>query len=266
MIGAYITLIAKMEGESLKSIAEYLNINYKTFVGKIKRDSITALELLEIASLLQIDSVNGILSVTNLLSNSESEKCESKFEIYDMVLSFIGKPKQIIMSYGKIKCSPIALGRTKASPIAPSRTKASAVTGNRIQASAVTGFSVNRNNTGATGGSVNVGATGGSVNVGATGAGINRKEQLSIQDKIIGQINLLRDIYRLLNEKTEDIVQSLLDLYSKDELIDILLDYGIRINYVDNNSVYVTFKNRNYNIEKDKLFEELIKEFIKISR
>lgn len=54
-IGDYIKFCIKEDGRTIKGISEKLNINYKTFTGKLKRDSLSADELFKICGLLDIN-------------------------------------------------------------------------------------------------------------------------------------------------------------------------------------------------------------------
>lgn len=54
-ISKHIENVMNQKGITKQWLADKLNINYKTFVGKLKRNSITAEELLEIAYYLNID-------------------------------------------------------------------------------------------------------------------------------------------------------------------------------------------------------------------
>lgn len=54
-ISKHIENVMNQKGITKQWLADKLNINYKTFVGKLKRNSITADELLEIAYYLNID-------------------------------------------------------------------------------------------------------------------------------------------------------------------------------------------------------------------
>ncbi|MDR7870719.1 MAG: hypothetical protein RIN55_07680 [Tissierellaceae bacterium] len=57
-LGEYIKKCIKEEGKTSIWVADKLGINYKTFVGKLNRDSITAEELLKISVLLDINLEN----------------------------------------------------------------------------------------------------------------------------------------------------------------------------------------------------------------
>jgi len=54
-IGSYIKNILKEQGRSQAWIADKLELNEKTFSGKLKRNNITGEELLKIAQLLGIN-------------------------------------------------------------------------------------------------------------------------------------------------------------------------------------------------------------------
>lgn len=54
-IGKYILKVLDEQGRSQTWLAEQMNINVKTFSGKLKRDFITGDELLKIAKLLNIN-------------------------------------------------------------------------------------------------------------------------------------------------------------------------------------------------------------------
>jgi DNA-binding CsgD family transcriptional regulator len=54
-IAAYVEVRLTSKGITKQWLADKLEINYKTFVGKLKRNSITAEELLKISYYLDID-------------------------------------------------------------------------------------------------------------------------------------------------------------------------------------------------------------------
>lgn len=55
VISASVVDNAKIQGRTLKWVAEQMDINYKTFMGKIKRNSFSAYELLKLSVILKID-------------------------------------------------------------------------------------------------------------------------------------------------------------------------------------------------------------------
>lgn len=73
-IGQYIKNIIKEEGRTNEWMAEKLGINYKTFVGKLNRDSISASELFKISLLLDInlEKMKKELNYDNFLMNSRN--------------------------------------------------------------------------------------------------------------------------------------------------------------------------------------------------
>jgi hypothetical protein len=54
-LGKYITQVLEQQGRSKTWLADKMNINVKTFTGKLKRDSISGQELLRIADILNLD-------------------------------------------------------------------------------------------------------------------------------------------------------------------------------------------------------------------
>jgi len=54
-LGEYISNIINQQGRTKVWVAEKSNINYKTFVDKLTRDTITGKELLRIAKVLNIN-------------------------------------------------------------------------------------------------------------------------------------------------------------------------------------------------------------------
>jgi hypothetical protein len=72
-LGKYIIEVLEQQGRSKTWLADKMNINVKTFVGKLKRDSITGQELLRMAEILNIDLEE--------LKNKECVKNDSKRKI-----------------------------------------------------------------------------------------------------------------------------------------------------------------------------------------
>lgn len=54
-LGQYIADIIEQQGRTKVWVAEQINMNYKTFVDKITRDTLKGIELLRIAKVLNID-------------------------------------------------------------------------------------------------------------------------------------------------------------------------------------------------------------------
>lgn len=54
-LGEHIAKIIEQQGRTKVWVAEQSNINYKTFVDKLSRDTITGKELLRVAKVLNID-------------------------------------------------------------------------------------------------------------------------------------------------------------------------------------------------------------------
>lgn len=54
-IGDFIKSCVKKDGRTLQWVSEKLDINYKTFIGKLSRDSLSADELLKLSALLDIN-------------------------------------------------------------------------------------------------------------------------------------------------------------------------------------------------------------------
>jgi hypothetical protein len=54
-LGEYISQLIEQQGRTKVWVAEQSDINYKTFVDKLTRDTITGKELLKIAKILNID-------------------------------------------------------------------------------------------------------------------------------------------------------------------------------------------------------------------
>lgn len=90
-IGSCIGKCAKLRGLTIKEVAEEMNINYKTFQRKLKKDTLSAYEFLKLVDIFKIDFEGMKLIMSNplLTRMSSKERSAKRIELQEHITNLI---------------------------------------------------------------------------------------------------------------------------------------------------------------------------------